>query len=184
MSRRLGTAVILLALAASACSGQAGTSTQPALLPPHERDDLAALFDPLVEALGYRVTRASLIDRTTYQVDAEGGHLALYVAPLADISADQFAAAFPSLVAVFLPFVFDRWPELHSFDVCQEPFDSTEGTPPSLTIIDLTRQAATTVDWDQLDLAGLIDLDQQQGITVWARPTVRDSATWSAAAGL
>lgn len=176
--------MVLVALVASACSGQAGTTTQPALLPPHERDDLAALFDPLVEPLGYQVTRASLIDPSTYQVDAEGGHLALYVAPLTDISADQFAVAFPSLVAVFLPFVFDRWPELHSFDVCQEPFNSTEETPPSLTIIDLTRQAAATVEWGQLDLAGLIDLNQKQGISVWARAQVRDSATWRTAAGL
>jgi len=184
LRQRLAAAVVLVALIASACSSRAGTTTQPALLPPHERDDLAALFDPLVEPLGYQVTRASLIDRSTYQVDAEGGHLALYVAPLTDISADQFAAAFPSLVAVFLPFVFDRWPELRSFDVCQEPFNSTEETPPSLTIIDLTREAAATVEWDQLDLAGVIDLNQQQGIAVWARARVRDSATWRAAAGL
>ncbi len=176
--------MVLLAVVASACTGQAATTTPPALLPPHEREDLAALFDPLVEPLGYQVTRASLIDRSTYQVDAEGGHLALYVAPLTDISADQFAVAFPSLVAVFLPFVFDQWPELHTFDVCQEPFNSTEETPPSLTIIDLTREAAATVDWGQLDLAGVIDLNQKQGISVWARAQVRDSATWRAAAGL
>ena len=87
-------------------------------------------------------------------------------------------------VTVFLPFVFDRWPELHSFDVCQEPFNSTAETPPSLTIIDLTREAAATVDWGQLDLAGLIDLNQKQGISVWARAQVRDSATWRAAASL
>lgn len=184
MDRRLAAAVMLFALAASACTGEAGTTTQPALLPPHERDDLAALFDPLVEPLGYQVTRASLIDRSTYQVDADGGHLALYVAPLNDISADQFAADFPSLVGVFLPFVFDQWPELHSFDVCQEPFNSTDETPPSLTIIDLTRDAAATVEWGQLDLAGIIDLNQKQGISVWAREAVRDSATWRAAAGL
>ena len=184
MERRLAAVMVLLAVVASACTGQAATTTSPALLPPHERDDLAALFDPLVEPLGYQVTRASLIDRSTYQVDAEGGHLALYVAPLTDISTDQFAASFPSLVAVFLPFVFDRWPELHSFDVCQEPFNSTAETPPSLTIIDLTREAAATVEWGQLDLAGVIDLNQKQGISVWAQAQVRDSATWRAAAGL
>ncbi len=183
MERRLAAVLVLLAVVANACTGQAETTMQPALLPPHERDDLAALFDPLVEPLGYRVTRASLIDRSTYQVDAEGGHLALYVAPLTDISADQFAAAFPSLISVFLPFVFDQWPELHSFDVCQEPFNSPDETPPSLTIIDLTRQAATTVEWDQLDLAAVINLNEKEGISVWARAAVRDSATWRAAAG-
>ena len=184
MERRLAAVMVLWAVVASACTGQAATTTSPALLPPHERDDLAALFDPLVEPLGYQVTRASLIDRSTYQVDAEGGHLALYVAPLTDISADQFATAFPSLISIFLPYVFDQWPELHSFDVCQEPFNSTDETPPSLTIIDLTRDAAATVEWGQLDLAGIIELNEKQGISVWAREAVRDSATWRAAAGL
>ncbi len=152
-------------------------------LPPYERDDLVAIFDPLVEPLGYRVTRASLFNRTTFEVTAEGAHLALYVAPLSDISDDQFARDFPSLVKVFLPLVFDRWPDLTSFDVCQEPFDSAEETPPSLTLIDLGREAAAGVAWESLDLAGLIELHEITGIGVWANLGVRESATWQDAAG-
>jgi len=48
----------------------------------------------MVSPLGYKVTRASLIERSTYEVDADGGHLAIYLAPTADISTDQFANDF------------------------------------------------------------------------------------------
>ncbi len=184
MIRNFAAALALAVLAVGACSGGISTPTEPALLPPHERDDLAALFDPMVESLGYQVTRASLIDRSTYQVDADGGHLAIYVAPTADVSSDQFAMDFPLLTSVFLPFVFDQWPELDSFDLCQEPFNSTDDTPPSLTVIDLTRDAAAAVAWGELGLTEIIALDSRQGISIWARMEVRNSATWSEAAGL
>lgn len=180
MTRRLAVAVALVVLASSCATDAA----EPALLPPYERADLAALFDPLVNPLGYQVTRASLIDRSTYEVDPSGGHLAIYVAPTSDISADRFAEDFVGLVQVFLPFVFAEWPKLNSFDVCQEPFDSTDTTPPSLTIIDLTREAAAGVAWETLDLGGIIDLNERVGISVFARRQVRESATWRDAAGV
>jgi hypothetical protein len=153
-------------------------------LPPHDLTALAEIFDPIVEPLGYRVTRGALITRETYAVDPEGDHLAIYLAPVTDISFDTFASDLPAITAVFLPLVFDRWPALASFDVCQEPFASEAATPPSQTIVDLTREAAGVVDWDGIDLAGLIragsDVD---GLTVWARGDVLNSDTWQSAAG-
>jgi hypothetical protein len=157
-------------------------TTVPAPLPPHEREALAEIFDEVVEPLGYRVTRAALITRESYAVDPEGDHLAIYLAPLDDISFEQFASDLPAIAGVFLPHVFDRWPGLVSFDVCQEPFASDAATPPSLTIIDITREAAALVDWAAIDLEGLIDLGEStDGIVVWARPAVRDSTAWQAA---
>lgn len=183
MLRRLTTALLLTAIAATACGGGTTATTIPAPLPPHERADLAEVFDPLVAPLGYHVTRAALIDRSTYAVDPNGGHLAIYLAPDADIPLDEFAGDFLGLVQVFLPLVFERWPQLHSFDVCQEPFDSQDETPPSLTIIDLTRDPAAAVDWATLDLAALIALNESEGISVWARSEIRDTDTWRTAAG-
>jgi len=183
MTRRLAAAMAFVAVAASSCSGGTTETAEPELLPPHERDDLAALFDPMVAPFGYAVTRASLIERSTYSVDPDGGHLALYLAPTTDISTDQFAEDFVGLVQVFLPLVFERWPNLISFDVCQEPFGSTDETPPSLTVIDLTRDAAAGVGWEELDLAGIIALNERPGISVFARTSIRDSATWREAAG-
>lgn len=184
MPRRYAAALILVAFTAGACGREAATTTEPALLPPYEQDDLAALFDPVLAPLGYQVTRASLIDRSTNQVDPEGDHLAIYLAPLNDTSPDQFAADFPSLVGVFLPFVFNRWPLLRSFDFSQEPFGLANDAPPSLTTIDLTRDAAAGVDWEGLDLAGIIALNKRSGISVWARTAVRESAIWRQAADL
>jgi hypothetical protein len=182
MARRLAAAIALAVMVASACGSEAAAPANPALLPPHERGDLAELFDPMVAPLGYTVTRAALIDRSTYAVDPDGGHLALYLAPVADISTDQFADDFVAIVGTFLPFVFEQWPNLNSFDVCQEPFGSTEETPPSLTIIDLTRDAAAGVAWGELDLGGIIALNERSGISVFARATIRESATWRQAA--
>lgn len=183
---RAGVLVATLALALSACGGQEADDTAPEapLLPPHERADLADVFDPLVLPLGYRITRASLIDRTTYEVTPDGTHLALYVAPLSGISDDQFAADFPLIVTTMLPQVFDRWHGLLSFDICQEPFASPEQTPPSLTLIDLDRPAAESIQWEGMDLASLIAAaDATEGLTVWARTEVRETPTWSSAAG-
>ena len=178
MKHLLHAALALVVLMASSCGAAATETTEPSLLPPHERDDLATLFDPMVSPLGYKVTRGSLVDRSTYEVDADGGHLAIYLAPTADISTDQFANDFVAIVRTFLPFVFEQWPNLNSFDVCQEPFESTDETPPSLTIIDLTRDAAAEIAWSELDLAGIIALNERPGISVFARTAVRDSATW------
>lgn len=178
MKLLLHAALALVVLMASSCGAAAIETSGPSLLPPHERDDLAALFDPLVLPLGYLVTRAALIERSTYEVNPGGGHLAIYLAPTADISTDQIADDFVAIVGTFLPLVFERWPNLNSFDVCQEPFGSTKETPPSLTIIDLTRDAATGVAWAELDLAGIIALNERAGISVFARSAVRDSATW------
>ncbi len=167
---------------AEAAATTVATISVPGPLPPYRLEELQALFDPMVEPLGYRVTRGSVFDIGTSEVSSGGTHLALYVEPLDDISFDQFAFDFPELVKVFLPFVFDRWPELTSFDVCQEPFGHQEDTPPSLTLIDLTREAAADVDWQGIDLATLIDLHQVPGIGVWADGGVRQSVAWQNAA--
>lgn len=180
--RRLVVALALLVVA-PACAGSDQRLVPPDL-PPHELDDLAAIFDPIVAPLGYEVTRGSLIVRSTYVVDPGGDHLALYLAPLTGLSDDEYAADLPRIAAVLIPMVFERWSGLSSFDVCQEPFGATEQTPPSLTIVDLDRDAAASVEWEGIDLAGLIEAGRSvDGLAVWARTGVRDSTTWTDAAG-
>jgi hypothetical protein len=168
----------------SAAAKSTSTSTiSEETLPPHELAELAAIFDPIVDPLGYRVSRAALIVRSTYQVDPDGDHLAIYLAPLDDITPEQFAADLTPIVTRFVPEVFERWPDLLSFDVCQEPFASEAETPPSLTLVDVTRRAAAQVDWSGIELSGLIEAGANvDGLTVWARTRIVESAPWQAAA--
>ena len=104
--RRLAVALIAMAIAAAACGGGTTVTTLPATLPPHERTDLAELFDPLVAPLGYHVTRAALIDRSTYAVDPSGGHLAIYLAfEVLRLQRSTVRRWFGSLSASVLPYV-------------------------------------------------------------------------------
>lgn len=162
------------------------TTTQPeGPLPPHTSDELITLLEPIVAPLGFRVTRAALVDLTSYRISPDGRHLAVYVAPLEAMEADDHAAAFLPLAKAFLPIVFERWSGIDSFDICQEPhLWLGGGTPPAVTIIDLDREAAGAIDWATVDLATLIALSaQQQHLTVTATPEVASSPTWSEASG-
>ncbi len=90
---------------------------------------------PKVELLGLRITRAAV-------VDTENRHL----------------AGTATVSRVFLPFVFDRWPGLRSFDVCQEPLPETDdrAEPPPETQVFVLRGGVDTVDWKHADLAELL----------------------------
>ena len=173
-------ASIALVLVVAACGDDEPAAEWPETLP-SERAALAELFDPVVEPYGYRVTRAALVDRSTYERTADGDHLALYVAPDAYLTADEIATDFPLLVSLFLPKVFEQWPALQSFDVCQEPYESDQPVPPSLTLFDITREAAETIEWSDLELADLIPLHERDGISVFARTVIRRSDVWETA---
>ena len=173
-------ALIALVLMVAACGDDEPSAEWPDTLP-SERDALAEIFDPIVEPYGYRVTRAAVVDRSTYERTADGDHLALYVAPDAYLTADEIATDFPVLVSLFLPRVFEQWPALQSFDVCQEPYESDQPVPPSLTLFDITREAAEEVDWSDLKLADLIPLHEQEGVSVYARTVIRRSDVWESA---
>ncbi len=66
------------------------------------------------------ITRAALVDAENRR-SATGTHLAVYVEPDGAYSPTAYLAGTATVSRVFLPFVFDRWPGLRSFDVCQEP---------------------------------------------------------------
>jgi hypothetical protein len=165
--------------AAPTSTEPATTSQPPSPLPPHELDDLAAVFDPIVQPLGYRVTRASLIDRSSLETTPDGNHLAIYLRPTGDIGDEGIAADFAPLVRTFIPFVFERYPGLESFDFCQEPFGVFENVPPSQTLFDVERSAVDSLDWSDVDLATLLDYRELDGVLVWARiGTITHTDVW------
>jgi hypothetical protein len=153
------------------------------LLPPHTDAALIELLDQLVEPLGFRMTRAALVDMTSYRASPEGRHLAVYVAPVAELTASEHAEAFIPLARAFLPLVFERWPGLESFDICQEPYAwPGDGTPPAVTILDLDRATAGSIDWETIDLPTIIAMaGTEPRLTVTANPEVSGSEPWAAA---
>jgi len=160
------------------------TAVEPtAPLPPPTFEELKPLLDPLVAPLGMAVTRASLIELENFTVTADGTHLAVYVVADRERDPDEFARALASVAAVFLPEVFQRWPGLESFDVCQEPFGwDEESTAPSITILDISRSAVGAIDWTDAELSDLIAAGAtDDGLTIFADAEVRSTETWDQA---
>lgn len=133
------------------------TTTAPATLPPLEASAVAETYDDDLAALGLRLTaRGGLVDEDR-EPDPEGSHLSLYVAPVGPRGDDAYVEGLIEVTALFARDVFERWPDLQSFDVCQEavPPDGSDSAP-ARTQVTLTRAAAAAVDWDSTDLADLM----------------------------
>jgi hypothetical protein len=153
----LATLAATAILALTPVSAGAGAETRDRRLPPSRRPALLKLLAPRVEPLGLHVTRAALVDAENHR-SPTGTHLAVYVEPDGTYTAADYLAGTTTVSRVFLPFVFDRWPELRSFDVCQEPLASVDDSsePPPETQVFVRRRGADAVDWEHADLAELL----------------------------
>lgn len=129
-------------------------------LPPNDVGSLRALYDPVLARYGVRLTRGALVDTSggRYTPSNDGRHLALYVEPTGDYTTEQFAEGFWTISALVTPDVFARWPDLESYDICQEPLPSVndEAEPFPITQLNLTREAAARIDWEDGDLVDLL----------------------------
>jgi hypothetical protein len=140
---------------------EATTSTEAALeVPPAAASDLDVIYGAALADIGLALTdRGGLIDRSGggYVPSAAGDHLALYVTPTGQRSMQQYVDGIRD-VAVIFDDVFERWPGLASFDVCQEPLeDAPPGREPlPVTQIEVTRQEAAAIDWDAVTAADLV----------------------------
>lgn len=130
-------------------------------LPPSDRVRLADMFDDELEAFGLRLTRGALIDLSgnRYEPSDTGTHLALYVEPTSgDYSRLDYLDNLVPVTKVFAPGIFERWPGLMSFDVCQEPpgaIDASEEPPPE-TQVNVSRIQSDAIDWGTLDDVDLV----------------------------
>jgi hypothetical protein len=169
--------VLVLAVGVGACGSDDGaepaettttslaettTESTPAdELPPPGALELESMYGPALAEVGLRLTdRGGLIDRTGggYEPSATGRHLALYVEPTEARTAQQYVDGIRDVAVVFAD-VFERWPGLESYDVCQEPEadDSEPGTEPlPVTQIELTRSEAAAIDWATVTVAELV----------------------------
>lgn len=129
--------------------------------PPADALDLEPYYAARLASLGLRLTdRGGLIDvgGSGYRPSATGTHLALYVEPIGDRTAVQYIDGIRDVAAVFAD-VFDRWPSLESYDVCQEPVDNDgtqEPEPLPVTQIALTREQSAAIDWTSISIAEIL----------------------------
>jgi hypothetical protein len=132
-------------------------------LPPAARKDLVAIFAKKVKPLGLRVTRAALVNPSEER-DPEGTHLAIYVEPTGDYSIDAYLQGTVDVSKVFLPYVFRRWKDLRSFDVCQEPRPAVDPRPVPApeTQVYATRAGSKLVDWKTVDVATMIRTSREE----------------------
>jgi hypothetical protein len=146
-------ALVLVALVGCAApSAPGGLPAQPGF-PPSDADALIRHLQPVVQPFGLEMTRASLIDLdANYQSSPTGRHLALYVEPSGDYPPERYVGNVAPLTAALVE-VFHRWPELESFDICQEPIGNTAEAPPPVTRVNVPRTDALTIRWDDIDLA-------------------------------
>ncbi len=166
---------VLLAAGLAACGdddgAQPGVTVNPAgvttttaadgELPPPGALDLEPIYGDALAELGLELTdRGGLIDRSGggYVASAKGKHLALYVEPIGDRSVDEYIDGIAGVASVFGD-VFERWPGLESYDVCQEPEgdDPADGTEPlPVTQIELTKAENAAFDWDTVTVLDLV----------------------------
>jgi hypothetical protein len=145
------------------------------------------MFDPQLKPLGLRLARGALIERstTTYSPSSKGGHLALYVEPIGRYSNAQYLDGVVEVTRLFAPEIFDRWPGLESFDVCQEPLSSVDASdePPAVTVVDLTEEQARAIDWDDVDLADLLAASMRKPpeMTLRVDPKLEESPAYKRA---
>lgn len=163
------------------------TGTDTSRYPPGTEPELAALIDPLVEDLGLQFTYGSLINRGDGSFDASptGDHLAVYVEPVGEYTDDEFIENLWVLAARLTPMVFDAYAGLESWDICQEPrpADNPMPRPPPATQLDITRDAAATVDWAGGSLSDLIVAARtfDDDVTIRLEPDLQQVPAFAAA---
>jgi hypothetical protein len=172
--------VLLAALALPAtvvpAVASASASGREASLPPASRKDLVAIFEKKVEPLGLRVTRAALVNPAQVR-DPLGTHLAIYVEPTGAYTTDDYLDGTVKVSKVFLPYVFERWKDLRSFDVCQEPHPDVDPRPEPApeTQVFATRAGAKLVDWKTVDVATMIQESRAESAAAGTKRSLRFS---------
>ena len=171
-------------------TGDTTTSTteEPATeLPPAGASDLEPIYGAALAELGLRlVDRGGLIDRGGggYAPSATGTHLAIYVEPIDDRTIPEYIDGIRSVAAMFGD-VFERWPGLATYDVCQEPVDpdgSLGPEPLPVTQIELTREEAQAFDWDSVTVVDLVraSLTEPRGLALRVSSTLASDPSYEA----
>jgi hypothetical protein len=158
LARRAAASVVVLTTIVSlGCSADSNRALDIASDPASLVD---TTFGPALAAAGRTLTDVSLVSRT---VSGPTSHLAVYVTPTSMLSDDDYAAGMWSITALLAAELFALWPEVESFDVCQEAFDPPASSSdagaeyrPTVTRVEMSRDQAAAIDWNDGSLADLL----------------------------
>lgn len=157
-----GAALLLLPLMACGAPQPTGEPVAASLPPMNDVAFFERIYGEELAALGLRFTRAARFEensgKTPYTPSPTGTHLALYAEPAEPFDSGRYVTNVAPLTRVFRD-VFDRWPGLTSFDICQEPIqaqDVEQREPVPVSQVRMTQLQARALDWERLDLAALI----------------------------
>lgn len=166
---RFAAALLLLALALPAipATGAGAADRDQGSLPPASRKHLTQVFAAKLRPFGLRITRAALVN-PKQERDPSGTHLAVYVEPTGEYSVDEYLDGIVDVTKVFLPYVFNRWKDLKSFDVCQEPRPAVDPrkVPAPETQVYVTRAGSKLVDWKTVDVATMIRTSEEESAAI------------------
>ena len=195
--RAAGALAIGVALIACTRAGQGRTATTaPATpspdatssaFPPSDVDELAAIFDPLLEPYGLTTTRANLLETTApYEPSPTGRFLGLYVEPTGPYASSDYIQNIVPTARVVIVAAFERWPGIAIVDLCQEPPPGVndEEAPPPETQVQISRDASAGLDWSELELADLIaeaDDNDSDPFVVRVSARLADDPIWQEA---
>ncbi|MEL7210923.1 MAG: hypothetical protein AAGK32_22265, partial [Actinomycetota bacterium] len=72
--------------------------------------------------------------------------------------------------------VFELWPAVESYDICQEPPADVDPRPEPApyTQIDMARDVAESVDWDEASLETVLRLEQETDTRLIVTQVIRD----------
>jgi hypothetical protein len=142
-------------------NGQGTTTLDPGTLPPPNALELEPIYGDALAAIGMKLTnRGGLIDRSGggYVASPTGQHLAMYVEPIGDRSMQEYVDGILDVALVFSD-LYERWPGLESYDVCQEPPDpdgNQDPEPLPVTQIELSKGQSDAIDWDTATVESLV----------------------------
>jgi hypothetical protein len=174
--------LIVAALVLGAACSSDGSDEET--LPPNDFDELADIFNPELRPLGLVLTRGALVDTDDggYRRSDEGNHLALYVEPTRSYTPEDYARGIVPSAQVFLPEVFERWPELETMDVCQEPIPGTDDRdePPPVTQLYVSRAESRSIEWRDVELPDLVATAARgnRGFTLYVSPAITSDPSY------
>lgn len=175
----------------TACGDDSGEDAVPVSddgLPDLDDEGMIELFDPMVEDLDVVFTRAALIDRSGggYERSPDGTHLALYVEPTGDYTTAQYVDGIAELTNILTPYVYEQFPGLESYDVCQEPLGAEDSSsePPPVTQVEIDRETFEGLEFP-LSLEEIAEnaFRSEPGFFVYVDRDIARSEEWRSATG-